>query len=180
MRRSVDFYMVPDDPGCKEIKEFLEQQDIALNIRDVSKRPLNFNELSRLIRHLSLKHFLNTSSKTYSKKMLDKELPERQKVIQMLADDNDLLRKPIIVAGRLMVIGPNRFKVIEMLQLKRDGGGSDERANEKKYARTIPIAREPEAMTEIEEKPEAVEVEKEEKKEKIEEKNEKNSNNSKK
>jgi len=170
MRRTIDFYMVPGDPGCKEIQEFLEQQDIMLNIRDVSKRPLNFSELSRLIRHLNLKHFLNTSSKTYSKKMLDKELPERRKVIEMLADDNDLLRKPIIVAGRLMVVGPNRFKVVEMLQLKRDG--DDELANERKYARTRPISSQSIAKPRDEA---GAEKAKEETKEKAEEKNSKNS-----
>ena len=123
MQKIVDIFMVPDDPDCVEVQEFLQQQDLRLHIHDIEKKPLTHDEIARLVRHLDLKHFLNSSSKVYSSKKLDKSLPSREEVIALMAEDNDLLRKPIIVAGRLMVIGPNRSKIIEMLQLK--GNGSD-------------------------------------------------------
>ena len=123
MPKIVDIFMVPNDPGCVEVQEFLQQQDLRLQIRDITKKPLTENEIARLVRHLDLKHFLNSSSKIYTMKKLDKSLPSRADVIALMAEDNDLLKKPIIVAGRLMVIGPNRSKIVEMLQLK--GNGSD-------------------------------------------------------
>jgi arsenate reductase-like glutaredoxin family protein len=115
--------MVPNDPDCVEVQKFLQNQDLRLQIHDIEKKPLTQDEIARLVRHLDLKHFLNSSSKIYSRKKLDKSLPSREEVIALMAEDNDLLRKPIIVAGRLMVIGSNRSKIIEMLQLK--GNGSD-------------------------------------------------------
>jgi hypothetical protein len=55
----------------------------------------------------------------------------------MMADDNDLLVKPIVVAGRLMVVGPNRPKIIEMLQLKSNGSGEYEAAGERSSMSTV-------------------------------------------
>ena len=43
-----------------------------------------------------------------------------------MAEDNDLIRKPIIVAGRLMTVGCNIDKIREMLQIKSNGAGTEE------------------------------------------------------
>jgi arsenate reductase-like glutaredoxin family protein len=131
MRRVVDLYTVPGDRHCEEIRDFLEKQDIKLVIRDVTNKPLSYEEIAKLIRHLDLKHFVNTESKLYSLKKLHQELPDRSELFEMMADDNDLLVKPIVVAGRLMVVGPNRPKIIEMLQLKSNGSGEGEDADKR-------------------------------------------------
>ncbi len=127
MKSIVDLYMVPNDPACNEIKEFLEQADLKLKIHDLATKPLEADEIAALIRHFDLKHFLNTSSKTYTKNKLDKTITERDEIIQLMADDNDLIKKPIIVSGRLMVVGPNRRKIMEMLQIRPNGSDPIER-----------------------------------------------------
>jgi arsenate reductase-like glutaredoxin family protein len=119
--------MAPGDEGCLDIKDFLQELDIYLDVRDISEKPLSYKEIEKLIRHLNIEHFINSSSPTYSKKNLDKGLPERNEMFQIFADNNDLLRIPIVVAGRLMVIGPNRHKIIEMLQLKSDESGEEDK-----------------------------------------------------
>lgn len=121
MQRVVDIYLAPNDPDCDEIKQFLEKQDLKLRIRDLAEKPLEADEIATLIRHFDLKHFLNTASKTYTKKKIDKTITDRNEIIQLMADDNDLIKKPIIVAGRLMVVGPNRQKIMEMLQIRPNG-----------------------------------------------------------
>jgi arsenate reductase-like glutaredoxin family protein len=135
MQKIVDLFMVPDDPDCVEVQEFLQQQDLRVQIHDIEKKPLTAKEIANLIRHLDLKHFLNASSKTYSRKKLDKSLPSREEVIALMAEDNDLLRKPIIVAGRLMVVGPNRSKIVQMLQLRGNGSDPMERQTSVKAAK---------------------------------------------
>jgi len=127
MQKVVDLYVAPDDPECNEIKSFLEEQDLKLKIRDLTVKPLGVDEVADLIKYFDLKHFLNTSSKSYTKKKLDKTIPGRDEVIQLMAEDNDLIRKPIIVSGRLMVVGPNRQKIMEMLQIKSNGSDTIER-----------------------------------------------------
>ena len=113
--------MIPDDPGCLEVREFLQQQDVRLLIHDIQKNPLNVEEINRLFRHFNLRQFLNSSSKVYSKRRLDSFLPERDELVKMMAEDNDLIKRPVVLAGRLMVVGPNRAKIIEMLQIKSNG-----------------------------------------------------------
>jgi arsenate reductase-like glutaredoxin family protein len=131
MLRRIQLYVVPDEPACVEVQEFLEQYDFHLQIRDVSEKPLNAEELGKLLRHFNLRHFLNESSDQFTKRRLDKFLPSREEVIQLIAEDNDLLRKPIIVAGRLMVVGPNRQKIMEMLQIKSNGSDPSDESESK-------------------------------------------------
>ena len=119
MRKEVVLYTVPGEDQCDQIHEFLSEQDIRLRVRDIKSDPLNFNEIVKLIRHLDLKHFLKSPDK------LNGNHHERSEVFEMLAKDNDLIVKPIIVAGRLMVVGPNRAKIREMLQLRTNGSGDD-------------------------------------------------------
>ena len=80
-----------------------------------------------MIRHLNLRHFINADSKVLKKSGLEDNNLDRDEVFQLMADDNDLLRKPIVVAGRLMTVGCNIDKIKEMLQIKSNGSDpSDE------------------------------------------------------
>jgi len=124
MLRTVHLFVSPNDPDCKEVRSFLEDQEVRLNIHDIDKQPLNLDEITRLMRHFNLKHLLNARAKGFAKNKLDDALPPREEVFQMMAEDNDLIKKPIIVAGRLMVIGANIAKIKEMLQLDTNGNGN--------------------------------------------------------
>lgn len=126
MQKRVDFYTYPHETNCEEMRQFLQTQDLDLRVRDLTKQPLTFDELNRLIRHIDIKHFINVGSKAYKKHHLDKELPDRRQIITYMAEDNDLLRKPIIIAGRLMTVGCNRQKIMEMLQIKSNGSDPNE------------------------------------------------------
>jgi len=121
MLKQVMMYIDPKDTQCGEIKEYLEQYEVHLQIRDITTQPLERTEISRLLRHFELNHFLNPESKLYKKNKLDVSTPLREDVYDMIASDNDLLRVPIIVYGRLMTVGCNRDKITEMLQLKNNG-----------------------------------------------------------
>lgn len=126
MQKRVDFYTYPHETNCEEMRQFLQTQDLDLRVRDLTKQPLTFDELNRLIRHIDIKHFINVGSKAYKKHHLDKELPDRKQIITYMAEDNDLLRKPIIISGRLMTVGCNRQKIMEMLQIKSNGSDPNE------------------------------------------------------
>jgi len=125
MLKKVVMYIKPLVIQCEDVKKYLIEQDVNLQVRDIQADPLGRPEISRLLRHFDLKHFLDSDSKTFKKNKIEKSMPERDEVISMIADDNDLLRVPIIVAGRLMTIGCNREKISEMLQIRRNGSNSD-------------------------------------------------------
>jgi arsenate reductase-like glutaredoxin family protein len=126
MLRRLDFYTHPEEPCCDEIKKFLESLDLDLRVHDLSLRPMNFDELSKLIRYIDIKHFISTGSKAFKKFRLDRALPSRKELIELMASDNELIRKPIVVSGRLMTVGCNRQKIMEMLQIKNNGSDPSE------------------------------------------------------
>jgi len=115
MNKKVILYANTDDPSFGEIREYLEEQEVNLHVHNIGQQPLKLPEISELVRHYNLNHFLNSNSASYKKNKLDKALPSRQEVIELIAQDNDLLNRPIIISGRLMAIGYNRDMIKEML-----------------------------------------------------------------
>lgn len=115
MNKKVTLFANSDDPCFGEVRDYLEKQEVNLQIHNIGKEPLKRPQISDLVRNYNLQHFLNTNSKSYKKNKLDKILPSRQEVIDLIAQDNDLLNRPIIISGRLMAVGYNREAIKEML-----------------------------------------------------------------
>ena len=99
------FYSYGQDTLCVETREFIEKAGVLLDVRDIEKQPLSILELKRLFGHINIKHFLNNLSESYSKLGLDKDLPPREKILQMMADDHTLIRRPIVQTMRLLTVG---------------------------------------------------------------------------
>jgi arsenate reductase-like glutaredoxin family protein len=106
-----------------EIRRLIEEAGIVLDVRDLEKRPLTRDEVAKLIGWLDVKHFLNPLSRSFARHGLDRQLPDRPALFELIASDNSLLRRPIIKTQRLMTVGCDRQRVIEMLQLSLNGSG---------------------------------------------------------
>jgi len=113
--KKVIVYYDPDDSATKTHIGFFENLDIILQAHDVKNKPLNAEQLKKLMCHYDLVHFLNPNHKTYKKHKLDSEVPDRNEVIGLIEQDNLLLKLPIIVIGRLSTIGFNEKRIREML-----------------------------------------------------------------
>ena len=120
MLKRVDLYIYPDEPECENIAGFLREQEVELFVRNVRERPLNVDEITRLFRHFDTRHFLNENAASFAKHNLNRELPPRRELYELMARDNDLIRRPVVVSGRLMVIGGNIIKIREMLQIRNE------------------------------------------------------------
>ncbi|MFQ5500195.1 MAG: arsenate reductase family protein [Candidatus Zixiibacteriota bacterium] len=112
---------------CVETLKFIQNAGVLLKVRDISKDPLTVDEISDLVGHLNLNHFLNKLSASYSRHKLDEKLPARAEVIEMMAADHTLIRQPIVCASRLKTVGCDKQKIAEMLQLSANGGNESER-----------------------------------------------------
>lgn len=115
------FYTYGEDTLCEEIKKYIEEAGIVLDVRDLAKDPFTRDELTKLIGFLDIKHFLNTTAKEYKTHNLDKQLPEREELIKILSEEPSLVRRPIIQNTRLITVGCDRRKISEMLQLSMNG-----------------------------------------------------------
>lgn len=115
------FLTYGDDALCAEIRKFIEDAGVLLDVRDIGKNPMSEAELSNLIGHVQIAHFLNVLSDSYTKYRLDKRLPDRDQVIKLMAQDYTLLRRPIVRSARLVTVGCDKRKIAEMLQINPDG-----------------------------------------------------------
>ena len=123
------FISYGNDEQCAETRRFIENAGVILDIRDIEKQPLMLDEVSKLVGHFSIEYFINPLSKSFTKFGLDHETPDRDEVIKMIAEDNTLLRRPIIKTNRLFIIGCDRKRISELLQISMNGRQSadDER-----------------------------------------------------
>lgn len=116
------FLTYGNDEASSEMKKFIEEAGVLLNVRDIEKDPLSERELRTLIGYLQVDHFLNRLSPAYEEFKLDKmENPSRDEVIKLMAKDHTLIRRPIVISTRLKTIGCDKKKIAEMLQIGLNG-----------------------------------------------------------
>ncbi len=115
------FLTYGNDERCGETCKFIEEAGVLLKVRDISKEPLNRNELSDIIGYLDISHFLNSLSPAFKKNNLDKGPVERSQALDLMASDHTLIRQPIISTIRLTMVGCDRDKITDMLQLNANG-----------------------------------------------------------
>ena len=123
------FYSYGQDAMCVETKQFIENAGVLLEVRDIEKQPLSLDELQQLFKHIDIKHFLNTFSDSYEKYRLDKNLPPREKILELMAQDHTLIRRPIVQTARLLTVGCDKKKIAEMLQISPNGSQPQDDAN---------------------------------------------------
>jgi arsenate reductase-like glutaredoxin family protein len=145
-------YSYGNDEMCAEAVKFITDAGVVLDLRDLEKQPMDDQELRQLIGNLEIIHFLNPLSPSYSKHKLDEKTPGRDDLIKLMLADHTLIRRPIIKSSRLLMIGCDKRKIRDMLQINengeaphvdgnrangghrggRDGGGRDHRRGSRK------------------------------------------------
>ena len=121
------YYTHGCDEQCAETKKFIEDHGVVIEFRDIEKNPLTSEELDKLIGHVAISHFINPAAANYQKQGLDKDGLDRDTVLSKLAEDNTLLKRPIIKTLRLVTVGVDKKRISEMLQLSANGNNNIER-----------------------------------------------------
>lgn len=88
--------------------------NVPLQERDLGKAPLNEAELGALIGDAGITEFLNTRSASYRQHGFKDRPPTRAQAITLMAQDPNLIKRPITVKGATKVIG---FDVARLRQL---------------------------------------------------------------
>ncbi len=116
------FYTFGSDSVCQEAKKFVEDAGVLLTIRDIEEKPFNVYELKKLIGHIDPKHFINAASPECMKMNIEEKLNNRDELFEIIAENNYLLRRPIVTTARLVTIGCDKQKLAEMLQISYNNG----------------------------------------------------------
>jgi len=83
----------------------VEKKGFALEFRDLAKERLSEAELDQLISERDYKEFLNPRNEIYRQKNMKANPPSRREAIRMMAEEPNLIRRPVIIAGGRMVLG---------------------------------------------------------------------------
>lgn len=76
-----------------------------MEMRDLSKEPLGEAELDSLIGEGDYRKFLNPKSQLYLERDMEHNPPPRAAAIRLMVENPKLIRKPIVVSGKKIVIG---------------------------------------------------------------------------
>ena len=90
---------------CRRFKKELDSRDITYESREMNSEPLTATELDSLIGERELKPYLNTRNVVYRERKLSANPPTRDAAIALMAETNNLLRRPVFIVGDEHVIG---------------------------------------------------------------------------
>ena len=83
----------------------MEKKEFELEFRDLGKERLSESELDQMIGERDYREFLNPRNEIYRQKKLKENPPSRREAIRMMAEEPNLIRRPVIIAGGRIVVG---------------------------------------------------------------------------
>jgi len=107
-RANVKFLHKPSCTTCRKARSYMERRGFGMHFRDLGKERLSPEELEKLIGGRDHAQFLNTRNELYRRKKMKDHPPSRKEAIRMMADEPNLIRRPVIVAGGRVVLGFDR------------------------------------------------------------------------
>ena len=103
--KKVQFLHKPNCSTCRKARSYLEKRGYQLYFRDLEKERLSPEELEKLIGDGDYKKFLNTRNERYRKENMKENPPSREQAVQMMSQEPNLIRRPVIVGGGRVVLG---------------------------------------------------------------------------
>jgi arsenate reductase len=103
--KKAQFLHKPNCTTCRKAKKFMENRGFQLYFRDLGKERLSAAELEKLIGNHDYKDFLNSRNELYRKAKMKIAPPPREKAIRMMAQEPNLIKRPVILAGGHVVLG---------------------------------------------------------------------------
>lgn len=97
--------------SCRKARSFLRDKGIAFEEVDL-RGGLSVEELDRLIGDRDYTQFLNPRHKLYRERNMKEKPPSRAEALRLMAQDPDLIRRPLLVKGKRVVAGfsPEEFE----------------------------------------------------------------------
>ncbi len=105
--------------NCNTVKKtlnWLDENEIEWQLRDVKNDPLTPNELARLVGKVGLETIVNRKGRKW--KMLglaDKELSDND-LFDVLLENQTVIKRPVLVLGESVMVGFDESSLSEFLQ----------------------------------------------------------------
>jgi arsenate reductase (glutaredoxin) len=83
----------------------LLENGFQIDEREMNKEPLTAEELDELIGERDHTTFLNFRNEVFKEQNMKEEPPEREDAIALMASNPNLIRRPILVHGKTVLLG---------------------------------------------------------------------------
>ena len=103
--KKVQFLQKPACTTCRKARHFMEKKGFQLYFRDLGKDRLSSTELEKLIGKRDHNDFLNTRNELFRRKKMKQNPPTRKEAVRLMAQEPNLIRRPVIVGGGRVVVG---------------------------------------------------------------------------
>ncbi len=103
---------------CRTYKKQLDAWGVDYDGREINAEPLTADELDALIGTRPVKPFLNPRNAIYRERNLKDATPDKATAVALIAEHNNLLKRPVLIVDDAMVIG-NDLKAAAALLGKR-------------------------------------------------------------
>ena len=103
--KKIQFLQKPSCTTCRKARKYMERRGFQLYFRDLAKQRLSPAELEKLIGDRDYTEFLNSRNELFRKKKMAENPPTRKEAIRLMAQEPNLIRRPVIVAGGRVVVG---------------------------------------------------------------------------
>ena len=77
----------------------------VLEERELGREPLSAEELDRLIGARDHREFLNPRNELYRERGMKDDPPPRAQALKLMAENPNLIRRPIVVSGAKILLG---------------------------------------------------------------------------
>ena len=81
------------------------ERGAELELRDLAQDRLSANELDKLIGERDYRLFLNTRNELYRQRKMRENPPSRADALKMMAAQPNLIRRPVVISGKRIVLG---------------------------------------------------------------------------
>ena len=113
-RGSVEFLQKPTCTSCRNARAYMEKCGFDLRLRDIGKDRLRPEEIENLIGDRDYRQFLNTRNELYRRNNMKENPPTRAQAVKMIAAEPNLIRRPIIITGKKMILGFDQESIDEL------------------------------------------------------------------
>jgi len=94
----------------------LQTRKIELELRDLDKQRLTEQELDALIGERDYREFLNPRNELYRKRDMKNRPPSRAEALKLMAAEPNLIRRPVVIAGKQIILGYDEPKLKALKQ----------------------------------------------------------------
>jgi arsenate reductase-like glutaredoxin family protein len=101
---------------CRDARAFLRDELHAdLDERDYARQPLGLAELKELFAGLDPRDYLNPKSPAFKAKGLKGKSLTQDQALALMAEESNLIKRPLTVAGKSIIAGFDRQRLRDAL-----------------------------------------------------------------